>query len=132
MHELPVTEGILTLAIDTARQAGAGRIIAIDLVVGDLSSIVDDSVQFYFDLLSPGTPAEGAALRIRRAPAELICSDCGARHAVRAPLLPACPSCGGPRVHVGGGREFYVESIEVCDEASGGAGDPERERPGGG
>ena len=132
MHELPVTEGILTLALDTARQAGAGRVVAVDLVIGDLSSIVDDSVQFYFDLLSQGTPAEGAALRIRRAPAELACWDCGARQVISAPLPLACPSCGGPRVQVVGGREFYVESIEVSDEATGGAGDSERERPRGG
>lgn len=132
MHELSVTEGILTLALDTARQAGAARIVAVDLVIGDLSSVVDDSVQFYFDLLSQGTPAEGAVLRIRRAPAELVCWDCGARQAVSAPLPLACPSCGGSRVRVGGGREFYVESIEVSDEATGGAGDSERERPRGG
>ena len=58
MHELAVTEGILALALETAQRAGARRISGIDLVVGDVSSIVDDSVQFYFDVLSRNTPAE--------------------------------------------------------------------------
>lgn len=41
MHELPITEGIRALALETAQQ-GVRRIIAVDLVVGELSSIVDD------------------------------------------------------------------------------------------
>ena len=32
---------------------------AIDLVVGELSSIVDDSVQFYWDLIAEDTAAAG-------------------------------------------------------------------------
>jgi hydrogenase nickel incorporation protein HypA/HybF len=52
MHELPATEGILNVALEAAQQNGARRIIAIDLTIGELAGIVDDSVQFYFDILS--------------------------------------------------------------------------------
>jgi hydrogenase nickel incorporation protein HypA/HybF len=133
MHELPVTEGILKTSLEAAGKAGARRITAIDLVVGELSSIVDDSVQFYFDILSRDTLAAGATLRLRREAGMATCRDCGHEYPVRAPLVPLCPSCGGPRVRVSGGREFYVESIEVDDdEDSGGETYPERQRSGGG
>lgn len=115
MHELPVTQAILDTALRAARQAGGQRILAIDLAIGELSGIVDDSVQFYFDILSQGTPAAGALLRFRRLPALAACHDCGNSYDVTPPLAPFCPACGSLRVQVSGGRQFTLESIEIDD-----------------
>lgn len=118
MHELAVTEGILNVALEASRQNGGKEITEIDLVIGELSSIVDDSVQFYFDMLSQNTLAQGAALRFRRVPAVVLCRACAYQGEVSAPLDPLCPTCGSTQLQVSGGREFYVESIEVKDEDS--------------
>ncbi len=114
MHELSVTESIVEIATRHARQAGAGRVLAINLVIGDLSSIVDDSVQFYFDFLSEGTATEGARLVFNRLGVELRCQACGHRWSPRDADW-RCPQCGASRAQVLQGREFYVESIEVED-----------------
>lgn len=119
MHELPVTRGILQVAVEAAEKVGAQRIMAINLVIGNLTSIVDDSVQFYFDILSRNTPAEGAILRFRREPAIGHCGDCGHEFVVDIPLIAICPACDGVRLQVTGGREFFVDSIEVDDEGGG-------------
>jgi len=113
MHELPVTEGILSTALEAARQNKAARITDIYLVIGDMTSIVDDSVQFYFDLLSKDTIAAGAALHFERQPAQGICWDCNHKFEASPPLTPLCPVCGSARMQITGGREFYVDSIEV-------------------
>jgi hydrogenase nickel incorporation protein HypA/HybF len=112
MHELPITEGILNLATEAA---GGRQITTSHLVVGELSSIVDDSVQFYFDVLSKGTLAAGAVLDFRRLPARVLCWECGRGFDVHAPLPATCPHCGGTKLQVTGGRELRVESIEVND-----------------
>ncbi len=113
MHELSVTQSILNIAIRHAEQAGAARITDIRLVLGQLSSIVDDSVRFYWGIIAAGTIAEEAQLHFQRRPAQMQCQACGAAFALAASDDFACPQCGGGDVRVTGGEEFYVESIDV-------------------
>jgi hydrogenase nickel incorporation protein HypA/HybF len=124
LHELAATRGVLEVAIEAAGGAGARRILAIDLVVGELAGMLDDSVQFYFDILSRGTAADGARLRFRRVRPVVHCLSCGERAGVAPPLPQQCGRCGSGELRVAGGREFQVASIEVDDEGTGGAGDP--------
>ena len=119
MHELPITKGILSIAVETSQGHGSRRVTAIDIVIGELSSIVDDSIQFYFDVLSEGTLAEGAQLNFRREAAVAHCWDCSQKFEVRAPLGPLCPHCGSAKMQIISGKEFHVESIEVEDEDPG-------------
>ena len=112
MHELAVTESILDIVCRHAEQADAERILSINLVIGELSSIVDDSVQFYFDYLSQGTLASGAELVFERLAVALHCTDCG--HEWQPGTADwTCPVCGVARARIVAGREFYVDSIEV-------------------
>lgn len=116
MHELAVTQNVLEIALRHARQAGAKRIASIHLVVGQLSSIVDDSVVFYWDFVARGTPAEGARLDFRRLEARLTCQACGHAYPPHGERW-SCPACGSAEVRVTAGEEFFVEAIEV--EAAG-------------
>jgi hydrogenase nickel incorporation protein HypA/HybF len=114
MHELSVTQSVLSIALEHAQKAGAQRITQIVVVIGDFSTFVDDSVQFYFDIISQGTIAEGAELIFDRTPGRLRCGDCGSTFTYDARRVElTCPSCGGSRLEIVGGREFYVESIGV-------------------
>ena len=126
MHELPVTESILKIALSRAERAGAARITDLHLVIGRLASIVDDSVQFYWEIISRGTIAEGATLHFRRIPVELVCSQCRNRFAPPGDDF-ACPQCGSSHVQVVAGEDFMLEAIEV--EEGDGAAPPESSRP---
>ncbi|HEX2999685.1 MAG TPA: hydrogenase maturation nickel metallochaperone HypA [Armatimonadota bacterium] len=112
MHEMAITDNILHIALAEAEKAGAHRITGITLVIGELSSVVDDSVQFYFDFLSKDTIAEGAKLTFKRIPATLRCRACGKTYPKQESDF-TCPSCGGDGMLTGDAREFYIESIEV-------------------
>jgi hydrogenase nickel incorporation protein HypA/HybF len=109
MHELAITENILDIALKHAR---GQRITDIHLVIGQLSSIVDDSVQFYWDMINQGTSAEGSRLHFKRITTELKCRDCEQHFAPTSDNL-SCPNCGSLRVDLIAGTEFFVEAIEV-------------------
>jgi len=112
MHELTITQNVLALALQHAQRAEARRITQINLSVGEISGIVDESVQFYFDFLSKDTPAEGARLTFAKLPARFRCRSCGAEYPMRDGdwTCPACQAAGGDVVS---GRQFYMDSIEV-------------------
>jgi hydrogenase nickel incorporation protein HypA/HybF len=112
MHELAVTESILSIALDHAQRCGATRVTDLNLVIGQLSSIIDDSVQFYWDIVSKETLCEGAVLHFERIPAQLVCQDCGHSYEINSGL-EACPQCASFNIRVHAGDEFRLESIEV-------------------
>lgn len=112
MHELSVTESVLNIALSHATRANAKRVTDIYLVIGRLSSIVDDSVQFYWDFVSENSICEGSTLHFERRPAVLNCLDCGCEFTIESELT-LCPSCAGARTRIVSGEEFYLDSIEI-------------------
>ena len=112
MHELAVTQGMLSIALEHATKAGATKIMHINLVIGEMSGIVDDSVQFYFDFVSKDTLAEGASLNFERVPARFRCRACQTTFSPDQRQW-TCPQCGELSLEIVAGKEFLVDSIEV-------------------
>jgi hydrogenase nickel incorporation protein HypA/HybF len=112
MHEQSIVESLLALALQNAEKANAGKIIRIELVVGDYTGVVEDAVNFYFGFLSKDTLAAGAKISYTHVPAQLRCRDCDLLFAMQKREY-RCPSCEGKRVEIVGGRELYIENMEV-------------------
>lgn len=110
MHELPITQNILQIALRHAREAK--KIIRVNLVIGDLSSVIGDSVQFYWDIICKGTIAEGSTLHFKRIKTSFRCEECENEY---EPVDREfnCPHCGSNQVVLVAGREFQLKSIEV-------------------
>jgi len=112
MHELSVTESLLKIAVQHAEQANAKRVTDLHIVIGDLASMVDESLQFYWDIIAKETIAEGATLHFRRVSAELQCNTCLEKyHPTDQELV--CPICDGAGARIIAGEEFALESIDV-------------------
>lgn len=111
MHELSITESILEIAL---RHAAGHRIASVHLVIGELSAYVDESIQLFWQELSRGTLAEGAVLQFAREPGELLCIDCGRRFPLRSKDF-LCPHCQSAQALPAGGKDCYVDSIEVLE-----------------
>jgi len=113
MHELSITQSILEIALRHGEQAKASKINSLLLVIGQLSSVVDDSIQFYWDMIAKDTLAEGAQLNFRRIPAQLECQECNQTYSLESNQLEGCPACESIKVKVIAGKEFRLESIEI-------------------
>ena len=112
MHELSITESILEISLRHAKDAKAKKITHLYLVIGQLASIVDDSVQFYWDIVSKDTIAEGAMLHFKRLPSRFLCLDCGHQY-TPGDLEFTCPRCNSNHSNVISGEEFYMEAIDI-------------------
>ena len=112
MHELTITQNILSIALEKAQAVQASKINKINLTIGELTGIVADCVQFYFEYLSKDTIAAKATLSFEQPPAKLYCRNCGIIFSPNN-LDWICPSCHEQNIEIISGRECYVNSIEV-------------------
>lgn len=112
MHEQSIVESLLALAIENAEKAKASKILRIYLVVGELSGVVEEAVDFYFSILSRDTIAAQASLFFMRTPAQLRCRKCNTIFSPER-LDFHCPDCKEQQIEIIGGRELYIDSMEV-------------------
>jgi hydrogenase nickel incorporation protein HypA/HybF len=113
MHELSIMESALTLALDQAREHGAVRVHALRLRIGTLSGVVPEALQFAFEALTMGTPAEGAQLIIENVPARFWCPTC-LNEFQADDLFAECPQCNRPSGDLRAGREMELASMEIA------------------
>lgn len=112
MHELPVTQSILKIVLEYAEKAHARHVTDVHIVQGELSSMLDDSIQFYWEIIAKDTIAQHATLHFRRVPAELQCMACFQKYHPHDGEL-VCPFCGSVGAKIIAGEEFFVEAIDV-------------------
>jgi hydrogenase nickel incorporation protein HypA/HybF len=112
MHEASITESVLSLALDKAREAGAKKVTRVNLVLGELSGVVGECLQMYFEVLAQKTPADGALLSFEMKPTTLKCRKCSKVFSPPGHNWE-CPDCREADVEIISGRECYMESIEV-------------------
>lgn len=112
MHEQSIVEALLSTVLEKANEQGAKKVIRVYLVVGELSGVLQDALDFYFGFLSKDTIAAGASLFFIQPPTQVRCRECGT---VFSPenLNLSCPNCKERKVEILSGRELFIESMEV-------------------
>ena len=112
MHELSIADAVFRI-VD--RHADGRRVALVELRVGHLRQVVPDALTFAWELVTEGTLAEGAELRIEQVPATVRCASCTAQTTLEE--FPArCGACGSPDVDTTGGDELLVDSLELEEE----------------
>jgi len=113
MHELAITEQIAKIANEHGEKSKATQITDLYLVIGELSTVIDDSVQFYWDLITENTLCEGAKLHFKRIPAVFRCRDCNKEYNLDQGELTPCPHCQSSSMDILQGKEFHLDSINI-------------------
>lgn len=112
MHELSVTQGILKICIDESKKNEFEKIKEIRIKVGELTGLVPSCIDYYFEIISKDTIAQGAKLIIDKLPIKIKCRDCSFVGQISKDDY-RCPKCSSNKIEIKNGREFYVDSLEV-------------------
>lgn len=112
MHELAVTEGILKICEEEYKKNNFKKINEIRIKVGELTGLVPNCIDYYFEIISSNTIAEGAKLIINKLPIKIHCKECSYEGEIGKGEY-ACPKCKSYSINIINGREFYVDSLEV-------------------
>lgn len=114
-------QSIIEVVLKAAKENGAERILSVELEVGEMTLLNPEQLRFAFSILSRGTIAEGASLRIEVIPCVIKCKRCGYRGGVGPPMgedhfipiIPRCPKCGSSELSIESGRECSIKRIKV-------------------
>ena len=114
MHELSIADAIVQIAL---RHADGRRVHTVEVSIGWLRQVVPTSLEFAFELLSEGTPLEGAQLDLHEIAPCGRCRAC-AGETVMSEFPLQCGHCGGFDLELLTGEELQVDALELEDEVT--------------
>jgi hydrogenase nickel incorporation protein HypA/HybF len=112
MHELGITQSIIEIAEEHASRHGARRIRSVTVLLGTLSGVMAEAVEFCFEACAQGTRLEGARLIIEQRQGLGRCRQCQ-HEAPLDNLLTPCPACGSFAIDLLQGDEMRISELEV-------------------
>ncbi|MCL2807245.1 MAG: hydrogenase maturation nickel metallochaperone HypA [Coriobacteriia bacterium] len=112
MHELSLMMGVIDAVEASARENKASKVTEIKLVIGEMAEVLDDAMNFAFEVLAPGTLAEGASLSISKIAPQSRCLACGVEF-VHDRYHFACPTCDSLATELFAGKEMHIDAIVV-------------------
>ena len=117
MHEFSICESLVRVVLEELGRlpATAGqppRLLKARDVCGCLQSIVPESLQLAYEVLTRDTRAQGSLLEVVSAPAHGECQACGWTGEVTAPFF-ICGTCGATDVTLVSGKQIHLASLEV-------------------
>lgn len=122
MHELSIAHSLVETVEDALGDRADLKVTVVNLQLGVLSGVEEESLRFCFDIATADTRLAGARLDIEHIAARAFCSTCGKDVSPLAPHWYRCPECGSVCAKLSAGRDLQVASVEIVDPAD--PGDP--------
>ncbi len=123
MHELSLVTSIVETVTETVAalpDASRGaRVKEVRLRVGALASVIPESLEFCWGIVSEGTALEGARLVVDVLPVVVYCERCAEEATLDGVQSFRCPRCGEQCGEIRQGRELEIDSIEIDEPEEG-------------
>jgi hydrogenase nickel incorporation protein HypA/HybF len=111
MHELSIVQSIIDTLHEQMKIHKLSRVESVGLRIGTLRRVEIESLSFSFDVLTQGSPLEGARLEVEEVPLAGRCVACGKSLALEN-WFDDCPFCGETEVELITGKELDIVAIE--------------------
>ncbi len=108
---MSIAQSLLEIIGEAARKNDLGKVTVVRMRIGRMSAVVPEALEFCFEVMARGTPAEGAKLEVAVVPLSGECLACGRSFALED-LRFDCPECGSPSVRLTGGEELHLDELE--------------------
>jgi len=112
MHELSIMESVLNMVEESIKQSNISKVNKIKLVIGKLSMVLPDSLQFCFQSLSHDELFKDAILEIEQKGIIVRCTKCEQQFVPIDFCCYICPECGAKEMEIIQGRELYLDYYE--------------------
>lgn len=112
MHEMSICQSVVQILEGQAAVHSYSHVKTVWLEIGPLAGVEPEALMFCFDAATRGTLAENARLEVIHTPATAWCMPCEKNVAI-ANRFDGCPDCGSHQLHITGGEELRIKSMEV-------------------
>jgi hydrogenase nickel incorporation protein HypA/HybF len=123
MHELSIAMRLVESLEEELAGRGDVRVATVNLLIGALTGLVPEALEFSWEVATEGSRLAGSALAIETVEAAGFCPECQLERTISNLQSFRCPECGAPINRVTGGHELEIVTLEVFDEES-----PDEER----
>ena len=124
MHEVAVMSDIIKAAVAELEKHDVIKVEELVILIGDLTSLGDDQLQFAYEIMTKNTILEDSVLTIEHEEVMIRCTKCnyGGKaetlendyHEHTVPIL-ACPKCGSS-VTITKGQACAIRSIKIQED----------------
>lgn len=112
MHELSIAMSIVDTATLEVQKAGAHRVDAIELNIGEMAGIEWEALDFAWPVAVKDSVLAEAERIIHRIAPSAHCRDCGHDYRPNT-LYEPCPNCGNPFIAFTAGKELQIKALTI-------------------
>ncbi|MCX8093190.1 MAG: hydrogenase maturation nickel metallochaperone HypA [Candidatus Goldbacteria bacterium] len=112
MHEVSIAEEIKNVVIKKLNENNGKKVKKIKLLIGEMTTIVPEALQFALTIVSENTPMEDCKVKIKVLKTKARCNLCYKEFFIRDNNF-LCSKCKTHEIEIIQGREMIIQSVEM-------------------